>query len=295
MKPTDTNPPLKITITRIFDAPRSLVFEAWTKPEHLTNWCAPHGFTVPESNGDLRPGGKWWSCMVAPDGGKLPVGGVYKEVIVNELLVFTHCWEKDNGEPSHETLVTVRFADEGDRTRMTFEQTHFKSEESRDGHLDGWSQCMERLSTLLDRKEAPFVIERIFDAPVSLVWKAITDKDCFKNWYFDIPEFRPEVGCEFEFVAGCEKEKFRHLCRVTKVIPEKELSYTWRYEGYEGNSLVTFTLLPEGGHTRLRLTHEGLDTFPALPVFERTNFAKGWTSLIGSCLKQFLEGNAGDK
>lgn len=146
---TTTENPLQITLTRLFDAPRSLVFEAWTKPEHLTRWCAPHGFTISESRGEVRPGGEWWSCMIAPDGARHTLGGVYREVTTNELLVFTHCWEDDEGRPEHETLVTVRFADEDGKTRVTLEQTNFKSIESRDGHLGGWTQCLERLSEIL--------------------------------------------------------------------------------------------------------------------------------------------------
>ncbi len=65
-----------LVLTRIFDAPRHLVFEAWTKKEHLDEWLAPHGFTILYSEGDLRPGGAWRSCMLAPDGAKHPLSGV---------------------------------------------------------------------------------------------------------------------------------------------------------------------------------------------------------------------------
>jgi hypothetical protein len=67
------------------------------------------------------------------------------------------------------------------------------------------------------------------------------------------------------------------------------LAYTWRYKGQEGDSLVTFELFPEGDKTRLKLTHEGLETFPKLPAYARKNFEAGWTKLIGSSLKDFLE------
>lgn len=134
-----------LVLTRLFDAPRRLVFEAWTKKEHLDQWCAPRGFTIPSSEGDVRPGGAWRCVMIAPHGEKYPVGGVYREIIPNELLVFTHTWEEDDGTPEHETVVTVRFADEGGKTRVTLEQSVFKSVESRDGHQDGWTQCLDKL------------------------------------------------------------------------------------------------------------------------------------------------------
>jgi len=152
--PTD----LSITLTRVFDAPRPLVFEAWTKKEHLDKWNAPHGFTIPESSGDFRVGGTWYCLMIAPNGEKYPVGGVYREIIPNELLVMTHTWEEDEGTPEHETVVTVRFADEGAKTKVTLEQSIFKSAESRDGHRGGWTECFDILAEHLAKiqsKEKP--------------------------------------------------------------------------------------------------------------------------------------------
>jgi uncharacterized protein YndB with AHSA1/START domain len=135
-----------LVITRVFDAPRRLVFEAWTTKEHLDRWCAPRGFTIPWSEGDLRVGGPWRSCMRSPEGVEYRLRGTYREIVQDELLVFTHAWEEDDGTPGPETIVTVRFADENGKTRLTFEQGPFKSVESRDGHKGGWTQCLERLA-----------------------------------------------------------------------------------------------------------------------------------------------------
>lgn len=156
MAPKKSNPPQKNTsggfvITRIFDAPRPLVFAAWTKPAHLKQWSAPHGFTIPVSKGDLRAGGKWRACMVSPQGEKMWLSGVYREVVQDELLVFTHAWEED-GTGGHETLVTVRFEDHARGTKLTFEQSGFDSAESASGHKGGWKQCFERLDVLLAKK-----------------------------------------------------------------------------------------------------------------------------------------------
>ena len=134
------------------------------------------------------------------------------------------------------------------------------------------------------------VIERTYNAPVGRVWKALTDVDQMRQWYFDLKEFRPQVGFEFEFVVEYEGNTYHHLCRVTDVVPEKKIAYTWRYKGEPGDSLVTFELFPEGDKTRLKLTHEGLETFPKVPAYARTNFEKGWTEIIGSSLKQYVEG-----
>lgn len=139
-------------------------------------------------------------------------------------------------------------------------------------------------------KSEPFVIERTYDAPVEKVWEAITNKDQMKQWYFDLPQFKAEVGTEFQFTGGTEEQKFLHLCKVTEVEKGRKLTYSWRYDGYEGNSFVTFELFPEGNKTRLKLTHAGLETFPAdTTAFARENFVMGWTELIGTSLKEFLE------
>src|SRR5665213_1865640 len=130
-------------------------------------------------------------------------------------------------------------------------------------------------------KHEPFVIERTYNAPIEKVWKAITDKKEMKQWYFDIAEFKPEVGFEFRFEGTSDGRTYLHLCKVTDVIAGRKLSYSWRYSEYEGNSLVTFELFPEGDATRLKLTHEGLETFPINnPDFAKESFSAGWNYII---------------
>jgi uncharacterized protein YndB with AHSA1/START domain len=133
------------------------------------------------------------------------------------------------------------------------------------------------------------VIERTFNAPVARVWKALTDANEMRIWYFELKEFKPEPGFEFEFAVEHEGVQYHHLCKVTEVIPQKKLAYTWRYQGHEGDSLVTFELFADGDNTRLKLTHEGIETFPKTPAYDRKNFEAGWTEIIGSSLKQFVE------
>ena len=140
-------------------------------------------------------------------------------------------------------------------------------------------------------KNLPFIIERVFNAPVARVWKAITSKEDMKLWYFDLAEFKPEVGFEFSFHGqGHTGEKYLHHCKITEVVKEKKLVYSWRYEGYKGISFVHFELFAEGNSTRIKLTHEGLETFPQNnPDFAKESFAGGWTELIGTLLKKFVE------
>lgn len=135
------------------------------------------------------------------------------------------------------------------------------------------------------------VLERLFDAPVKKVWKALVDKNEMKLWYFDLAEFKAEVGFTFRFTGGPSPERqYVHVCEVTDVIPEKKLSYSWRYEGYGGNSLLTFEFFAQDTKTLLKLTHTGIDTFPSENSdFAIGNFNAGWNSIIHTSLKEYLE------
>lgn len=136
----------------------------------------------------------------------------------------------------------------------------------------------------------PFIIERTYNASIETVWQAITDKNKMKQWYFDLAEFKAEVGFEFSFTGGPPERSYLHLCKVTEVVTGKKLTYSWRYDGNEGNSFVTFELFGEGNNTKLKLTHKGLETFPATnPDFAKENFVAGWNDIIGKSLKEFLE------
>jgi uncharacterized protein YndB with AHSA1/START domain len=147
--------------------------------------------------------------------------------------------------------------------------------------------------TTIGREAEVVVIERTFNAAVTRVWEALTNVDQMRQWYFDLKEFKPEIGFEFEFVIEHESNTYHHLCKVTQVIPQKKIAYTWRYKGEPGNSLVTFELFPEDNKTRLKLTHTGIETFPKTPAYARKNFEAGWTAIVGSELKQFLERSKG--
>ena len=135
----------------------------------------------------------------------------------------------------------------------------------------------------------PLITESTYKAPVDIVWQAITDREQMKQWYFDIESFKPEVGFEFTFKGENEGRVYIHLCKITEVIPGRKLKHSWRYQDYEGISYVTFELFPEEDKTRIKLTHEGLESFPALPDFARNNFKEGWTMIIGTLLKDFVE------
>jgi uncharacterized protein YndB with AHSA1/START domain len=151
---------------------------------------------------------------------------------------------------------------------------------------------MKNQAAEISRKTEFLVIERKIKAPIARVWQAISDNNEMKHWYFKLEDFKPEVGFEFQFLGGTETKQYLHLCKVVEVINGKKLAYSWRYDGYPGNSYVTFELFEKGNETKLRLTHEGLETFPKEDVnFARESFAAGWTQIIGTNLKEYVEKN----
>jgi uncharacterized protein YndB with AHSA1/START domain len=143
----------------------------------------------------------------------------------------------------------------------------------------------------METTNEPVIIERAFNVPAIKVWKAITNRDQMAKWYFDLKEFKPEIGFEFSFNGGPADKVYIHKCKITEVEYCKKITYSWRYEGYEGISYVTFELFAGGDNqTRLKLTHLGLETFPASnPDLAKHNFVEGWTDIIGRSLKEYLE------
>lgn len=141
----------------------------------------------------------------------------------------------------------------------------------------------------------PFVIERTYNAPADKVWSAITEPAKMKVWYFDMVGFEPKIGCEFTFTGhnAAINKTYIHLCKIVALEPLKKLVYTWRYEGFPGNSTVSFELFDEDGKTKLILTHEGIETFKGdiYPELAKENFVGGWNSLIGKSLPNYLENN----
>ncbi|HXB03070.1 MAG TPA: SRPBCC domain-containing protein [Opitutaceae bacterium] len=284
----------EIVISRVFDAPRELVWEAWTNPAHVAQWWGPDGFTITIEKMEVRPGGVWQHVMHGPDGTDYPNKSVFTEVVEPERIVYEHGGSRKGGPGIQFTATWTFEQPRAGQTKLTIRMI-FPSAEARDtivkeyGAIEGGKQTLARLAEHLAAKNEPVVIERTFNAPVGMVWKAITDQDQMKAWSFDIKEFKPEVGFEFQFYKTKDGLKYIHRCKVTGIVPEKKLAYSWRYEGHEGNSHVTFELFPEGKKTRLKLTHEGLDSFPKMPVFDKKNFVWGWTMLIGTGLKEYVE------
>lgn len=137
----------ELTITRTFDAPRELVFKAWTEPRHMMQWWGPKGYTTPTCEMDVRAGGALRLCMRPSEGSDIEVRGTFREVVAPERLVFSAI---DNAEVASETVITVTFEDLDGKTRLTMHQTFAKPEFAR-GAEQGWNGSFDRLADYLPK------------------------------------------------------------------------------------------------------------------------------------------------
>ena len=139
-------------------------------------------------------------------------------------------------------------------------------------------------------KDSPIIVEQLFHNSVDEVWKAITELDQMKEWFFDnIPDFKPEVGFRTQFNVNAPSRYFMHLWEVTKVMPNKMIVTNWRFEELEGNSLVIFELTSIGNKTKLTVTNKLTQDFDdSIPEFKRESCIGGWNYFIKERLVQFL-------
>lgn len=142
-------PFLELHITRLFDAPRELVFQLWTDPKHLVHWWGPKGFRTLTCELDLRSGGAWRIHTRSPDGTDFSEYGVFHEIVAPERIVFTHGFDMPGKPPGPLVLATAQFTEENGRTRLTFHQGVFATIEDRDGHEEGWSSSFDLLTDYL--------------------------------------------------------------------------------------------------------------------------------------------------
>ena len=148
-----TNEERELVLTRVFDAPRELVFKAWTDPKQVAQWWGPHGFTNPVCDLDVRPGGAIRIHMRGPDGTVYPMTGVYNEVVEPERLVFTSAALDADGNPMFEVLTTVTFAEQSGKTKQILRARVIKSTAEAAPYIKGmeagWTQSLERLAESL--------------------------------------------------------------------------------------------------------------------------------------------------
>ena len=143
----------EVLLTRVFDAPRSLVFKAWTDPAQMAQWWGPQGFTNPMCRLDARPGGSIRIDMRGPDGRVYPMSGTFQKILAPAKLVFTAVAEDAGGQPILESLTTVTFTEAGGQTTVTVQASAIGFTSDAPGMLAGmhagWSQSLERLAVSL--------------------------------------------------------------------------------------------------------------------------------------------------
>jgi uncharacterized protein YndB with AHSA1/START domain len=175
----------EIATSRLLDAPRDLVFDAWTSPEHVAQWWGPNGFTTTTQSMDVRPGGEWIFVMHGPDGTDYKNHIVYREVVRPERLAYDHI----SGPLFH---ATVRFEAEGDKTcihmQMVFDTAELRNRVAEEyGAVEGLQQTLSHLDEHVTKLAAEhvddFVISRDFDAPRDLVFAAWTEPERLAQWW----------------------------------------------------------------------------------------------------------------
>lgn len=154
-----------LVITRMFDAPRGLVFKAWTEPERLMRWWSPKGWTCPVSKVDPRPGGGYLNCMRSPEGKDYWSKGVYREIVEPERIVCTDSFADENGNPVSpqdygmspdwptETLIEATFAEHDGKTELTLQHSPIKPGDEREMCRQGWNECLDKLADYLAKEQ----------------------------------------------------------------------------------------------------------------------------------------------
>jgi uncharacterized protein YndB with AHSA1/START domain len=276
----------ELVLTRVFDAPRELVFKAWTDPKRLAQWWGPKGFTNPVCEWDVRPGGAIRVDMKGPDGTVYPMGGVYHEIVEPERIVFTATCE-----PGVETRNTVTFEELDGMTKLTLHAVVVKAPPEAAGSLagmeEGWKQSMERLEDLAAASSADreIVSTRVFDAPRELVFQMWTDPEHVAKWWGPkgftntIYEMDVRPGGVWRFVMhGPDGVDYQNKIVYIEVVKPERLVYS-HVSGPQFRATVTFT--DQGDKTGIRVRM----LFPS--ATERDDTVKKFGAVEG--LNQTLE------
>jgi uncharacterized protein YndB with AHSA1/START domain len=205
----------ELRLTRTFNAPRDVVFAAWTDPKQLPLWWGPRGFTAPVAEFDPQVGGAIRIDMQGPDGVLYPMAGEVRELDPPQRLVFSaKAMPLPDGSWGFENMNTVIFTAEGNKTRVDLQVEVLyaipEAAPALSGMREGWGQTLDRLEELVDQdKEArEIVLSRVYDAPRELVWEAWTDARHADKWWG--PAGFSNETIEHDFRVG---GSWRHIMR----------------------------------------------------------------------------------
>jgi uncharacterized protein YndB with AHSA1/START domain len=256
----------EVVITRMFDAPRELVFQAWTEAKHMQNWWGPKYFTNPVCEMDVRVGGKWRIVMRGPGGAEYPCEGEYREIVAPERLVFTNNAVDAEGKRLLDGFTSVLFEEvAGNKTKLTLTTKAIGRVDSAPqmlaGMQMGWSQSLAKLEEMIapaSKVKREIVTTRTFDAPREVVFDAWTLPEHVAKWYgptgFTLTTHQMDVkpGGQWNFIMhGPDGTDYDTKVVYMEVARPERLVYAHVVEPYF-ESTVTFEA--EGGKTKLTMT-----------------------------------------
>ena len=277
----------ELAITRVFDAPRELVWKAWTDPDQVARWWGPKGFTAPSCTIDFRVGGKYLFCMRSPEGKDYWSTGVYREITPLKKIVCTDSFADEEGNvvpATHygmspdiqlEMLVTVVLEDLGGKTKMTLRHAGLPAGPHQDGAQQGWSESFDKLEASLaegpsgtefvtDRGKRKLVMSRVFNAPRERVFRAYTDPRLIPQWWgprsqtttVETMDVRKGGGWRY---LGRDPDGTEYAFRgeYREVVPPERLVSTFEFEGMPGHIVEEIATFEERG-ARTKLTSTSL-------------------------------------
>ena len=295
-----------IHITRLYDAPVALVWDAWTDLAQLAQWWGPRGFTITTKSKDLRPGGSWDYIMHGPDGKDWPNFARYHEVEQHKLLVYDHGATSADAKPMFH--VTARFSDVGGKTQLDMRMTFASAEEAQQSRVfikaAGGNSTWDRLAEYLEKEathQDVFVIARSFDAPIETVYDMWTKPEHIAAWsaptgftmQFHDVDLRPG-GHGFYSMTNGQFTMYGRAEYIEMRKPER-IQYTQQFTDEHGNMsrhpmaptwpakmLTTVQLASEGpSQTRVSLRWEvygeATDEERATFAMAKAGMTQGWT------------------
>ncbi|GAB3625861.1 polyketide cyclase [Pandoraea terrae] len=280
--PQDT-PSQPMVVSRVFPADRDLVFRAWTAAEHLQHWFRPAGYSVPEAEVEFRVGGAFNVCMRSADGKRYWSRGTFVEIVPDARLVIETDVSDADGTSLFRAHTIATFTDEGEGTRLEVTQSYTLSDPGNawmtKGAFHGWQQTLDRLAQEVARMDAEepagrfvthatFTIERTYEAPQWLVFRAFTEPKAKAKWFAGGDNYTVVSRTMDVRPGGREHLQGRWANGLVStfdavyldVLPDERIVYAYEMQLNERKisaSLATVEITPVGNRTRLVVTEQG--------------------------------------
>jgi uncharacterized protein YndB with AHSA1/START domain len=294
----------EIVIRQTIDAPKDLVWKAWTEPEFVLAWWGPKYFTAPVIQIDLREGGEYWYCMRSPDGQESWSKGKFVEISEPDRIIMTDSFADAEGntvpatyygmsaEFPLEVQVLITFEEEDGKTMLSLHYPGIEGISDTDlrNMEDGWHTSLNKLETVvknqvrINQKDRTIRMERVFDAPRERVFESMTDPDLVPRWWgpsrltTTIDQGDVSPGGAWRFVQyDAEGNEYGFHGQYRDVVPPDYVERTFEFEGMPGHVLIeTATFEDVGGKTKVTMTN-AYDTLEDLNGMFQTGMLDGST------------------